>query len=237
MKTKKIDGIACFFIELMVARSPLSDHMNCLVLESDPMPDYYAKNNFPPNEKQVSDRHLFLPVRKTINCFQDVVFRKVNELNKKFNSHLSIYPGQITFQNEEHQCIRLNLKETDQLPQLIEEFEKLNIRFYSDKKVGAYQSLIYYKKHTVFENLEEGVYKDENNPNRYFFEISRQIEFDQFKKGIERIKNNCDYHLFDSFLVSLHFKNEINDFIGIYSKHCEKSRFKELKQEIIKQFN
>ena len=54
MKTKKIDGITCFFVELMVARSPLSDQMNRLILESDPMPDYYAKNIFPPNEKHTS---------------------------------------------------------------------------------------------------------------------------------------------------------------------------------------
>lgn len=237
MKNLNINGLTCFSVELQVARSPLSDSMDYLILESDPTPDYYSKGNFPPNEKHVGDRHLYLPVKKSINCFQDMVFRKVNELNKKFNSNLSIYPGQMSFQNEEHQCLRFNLNETDQLPLLINEFIKLGIQFYNDKHVKAYKCFIYYKKYTGFIYIEEGVYADDKNPNRYFFELSGQIEFDQFQKGIEKIKNNCDYHLFDSFLVFLYFNDQVKDFIGIYSKHCDKSRFGELKQELKKQFN
>ncbi|OYT12853.1 MAG: hypothetical protein B6I19_08175 [Bacteroidetes bacterium 4572_114] len=110
-------------------------------------------------------------------------------------------------------------------------------RFYPDKKVDAYTSFIFFKKYTSFINIEKGVYQDESNQHRFFFEIPKQIEFNQFKKGMEQIKNNCDYHLFDSFLVFLFYKNKIKDFIGIYSQHCDKSRFGELKQEIKKHFD
>ncbi len=233
---KQIDGLTCFSVDLMVGRAPLSDSVNTLVLESDPTPDYYAKGNFPPNEKHVSDRHLYLPVKKTINCFQDVVYRKACQLVEKLDSGLSIYPGQMTFQNEEHQCIRINISKIELLSTLIEEFSNLGIRFYSDKHVVTYSSFIYYKKYTDFDIIEEGVYKDKKNKYRYFFEISKQIEYDEFKKGIEQIKNNCDYHLFDSFLVFLFYKNKIRDFIGIYSQHCDESRFSELKKEINKIF-
>jgi len=231
-----IDGLTCFTVELTVARSPLSDNMGCLILESDPTPDYYAKGNFPPNENRVSDRHLLLPVKKSINCFQDVIYRKASLLAEKHGSNLSIYPGQMMFQNEERQCIRLNLNLTSQLPDLIKEFTDLGINFYPDKKVKEYSSLITYKKYTSFLNIEEGVYKDENNPNRYFFEISNPVEFEQFKNGIERIKNNCDYHLFDAFLVFLFYKDKVRDFIGLYSEHCDMNRFSELRQQIKKIF-
>jgi len=236
MKTKKIDGLTCFSVDLLVARSPLSSNNGYLILESDPTPDYYAKGNFPPNEKRVSDRHLYLPVKKGINCFQDVVYRKACQLSESMGSELTIYPGQMTFQNEEHQCIRMNLNNEDQLPILIDEFTNLGIQFYNDKHVIAYSSFIYYKKYTDFVLIEEGVYQDKNNAHRYFFEIPNQIEFEMFKKGIEQIKNNCDYHLFDSFLVFLFYKNSIVDFIGVYSQHCEVSRFGELKKEINKIF-
>ncbi len=236
MKTQEIDGLTCFSVELLVARSHLSGNNGYLILESDPTPDYYAKGNFPPNKKHVSDRHLYLPVKKSINCFQDVVYRKAYQLAEKLGSGLSIYPGQMTFQNEEHQCIRLNLNKAGQLPILIEEFTKLGIQFYKDKHVIVYSSFIYYKKYTAFVNIEEGVYQDKNNPQRYFFEIAKQVEFETFKEGIEKIKNNCDYHLFDSFLVFLFYKDSIRDFVGIYSSHCDKSRFGEFEQEMKKQF-
>ena len=237
MKTLDMDGLTCFSVELTVARSPLSDNMDFLILESDPTPDYYAKGNFPPNEKHVSDRHLYLPIKKSINCFQDVIYRKANQFTEKLGSALSIYPGQMTFQNAEHQCLRLNINTTEQLPSLIKEFTDLGLQFYSNKQVEAYKCFIYYKKYTAFVNIEDGVYQDKNNAYRYFFEIPHQIDFEAFKKGIEQIKNNCDYHLFDSFLVMLYYKDHIKDFIGVYSKHCDKSRFGELKQQIRKQFD
>jgi hypothetical protein len=80
--------------------------------------------------------------------------------------------------------------------------------------------------------MEEGVYNDTNNKNRYFFEIPKHIEHDELKKGITQIKNNCDYHLFDSFIVTLFYKNGVRDFIGIYSLHCDETRFGELKKQI-----
>ncbi len=236
MKTLNIDGLTCFQVELTVARSPISDNIDFLILESDPTPDYYAKGNFPPNENHVSDRHLYLPVKRSINCFQDVIYRKASLLAKELGSGLSIYPGQMTFQNEEHQCIRLNMETTDQLPVLIKEFNNLGVQFYSDKTVKPYTSFIYYKKYTAFEYIEDGVYQDENNQYRYFFEIPKQTEFNEFKNNIDKIKANCDYHLFDSFLVFLFYKDQIKDFIGIYSNHCDKNRFGELKQEINKYF-
>jgi len=237
MKTVNIDGLTCFSVELEVARSPLSDSMNYLILESDPTPGYYAKGDFPPNVKHVSDRHLYLPIKKSVNCFQDVIYRKANQFTKKLGSALSIYPGQMTFQNEDHQCLRLNLNTAEQLPVLIKEFTDLGLQFYLNKQVKTYNCNIYYKKYTSFINIEDGVYRDENNVHRYFFEIHHQVEFEVFKNGIEQIKNNCDYHLFDSYLVMLYYKDHIKDFIGIYSKHCDETRFGELKQEIKKQFD
>jgi hypothetical protein len=232
MKTQEIDGLACYLVELFVARSPLSGNMGSLILESDPTPDYYAKGNFPPNKEHVNDRHLYLPVKKNVNCFQDVVYRKACQLTERMESILSIYPGQMTFQNKEHQCIRINICSDIHMSELIEEFNNLGISFYSDKHVLTYSSLIYYKKYTSFNFMEEGVYNDTNNKNRYFFEIPKHIEHDELKNGITQIKNNCDYHLFDSFIVTLFYKNGVRDFIGIYSLHCDETRFGELKKQI-----
>lgn len=231
MKENELAGLTCYSSKSIVARSAMSDKLNCLLLESDPTPGYYAKNNFPVN-KHVHDWHFYLPVKKQIVCFQDFILRHASIFRTQFNSDLRIYPGQMTLQNESHACIRINTKNINELPLLIEEFKKLGIQFMANKKIAEYESLIYFKKYTEFKKIEKSVYQDKNDNNRFFFEVPVLINFDEFLEGMVQIKNNCNYHLFDSFLSSIYIKNSTQDFIGIYSQHCDKSRFGELEKEI-----
>jgi len=231
MKDLKLDGYACYTFKVNIARSPISDEHKHLILESDSNPDYYSKGHFPPS-KQQSDRHLYIPIKNRINCFQDIIMRNTAILHEKFNLTLNVFPGQITLHNENYQAVRINAKDTKQISLLIKELEKLGLIFMADKKTKEYESLIYYKKYTEFVKVEDDVYVDSLVPDRYFFSIPNHIEFNTFLDGMKNIKNSCNFHLFDSFLVYLIEKNNTHDFIGIYSKHCDKNRFGELKEHI-----
>ena len=237
MKKNKIEGFTCFEFDANVSRSPLSESHGRLVLESSSSPDYYARNNFPPNEKHSTDRrHLYLLVKAQVICFQDLVLRQADHLRRKQNLTIKVFPGQIRFHKNLYQCIRINMKDLKELPLLIAELESNGIKFLGDKKTADDKAHVVYKKYIEFEELEEGVFQDANNENRYFFKAPHWIEFDKFTKGMEQIKLSCDFNLFDSFF-SYHFiKEEVVHFIGIYSKHCEKSKFHELKEEISKRF-
>ncbi len=236
MKTAELNGLTCYNFKKEVAHSPLSSELKCLILESDPTPDYYALNNFPPNKRD-SEMHLFLPIKKSLNCFQDIVLRKTCCLNETFATDLHVTPGQLIFRNENHQCIRVRASETKHLKAVKDELEKIGIEFMSDTKINQYETTIFYKKYTEFVKIEENVYQDKANANRYFFPISNHIELNEFLEGIKTIKNNCDYHRFDSFLSFIFIKEKVQDFIGIYSEHCDKTRFGELKEQIKKIFN
>ena len=236
MKDADFSGIACYNLKRSVASSPMSNKLKCFILESDPTPNYYAKNNFPEN-KHSHSWNLYFLVKKPAFCFQDIVLRNAATINEKLNSNFKISPGQMTISNKTHACIRIRSHNIEQLPQLVNEFKKLDIRLFSKKEVAEYQSIIYYKKYTEFIKIGDGIYKNRNDENHYFFEVPRLINFDEFLKGMERIKNNCSYHLFDSFLTSIFLKDNTQDFIGIYSEHCDKSRFDELAKEIKKVFH
>jgi hypothetical protein len=236
MKNIELQGLTCFKIERMVDRSPLSETMKCLVLESDPNPVYYGLQNFPPNKEHVGDKHLYLLVKNKINCFQDVILRNAGKIREKFDFKMHIYPGSMTFQNKTYQCIRLDTTYIEQLPILINELKKLDLLLVKDNKVKAYKSLIYFKKFIEYAKVEDGVYQDKDNKNRYFFRIQKHLEFEDFIKGMKQIKNNCNFHLFDSFLTDMFYRNDVLDFIGIYSEHCDESRFGELKQQIAELF-
>lgn len=236
MKTINFEGLTCFTFKSTVEYSSLSKDAHCVILESSSNPDYYAKQHFPPNKSSYK-RHLFIPVKKSVTCFQDSVIRAVVRLRENVNHHLHIYPGQITFENKVHQCIHMRLDDLDLLDLLIVELKKIDIEFYSSKRVKSYDSTMIFKKHTRFLELMDSVYQDADNENRFFFKIPNHIEFDKFEKGMEQIKINCNFHLFDSFLSHFFVNDTVEDFIGIYSKHCDKNRFVELKENIKKVFS
>jgi hypothetical protein len=236
MKEVELEGFTCFTFDVKVSRSPLSDSIKRLVLESSPFPDYYARNSFPPNKNHFTDRHLYLLVKDPLICYQDLVLRNAYLLRQKKNLSIKAFPGQISFNKQHYQCIRINIKDIKELPLVISELESSGIDFLKDKKVADDHSHMVYKKYVEFEKMEEGVFRDHHNENRYFFSVPNMLDFEQFTAAIDQIKRSCDYNLFDSFLSSLFLKEKVIDLIGIYSNHCDQSRFKDLKLEISKRF-
>ncbi|MEN8203913.1 MAG: hypothetical protein ABFS28_15040 [Bacteroidota bacterium] len=236
MKNNELEGFTCFTFDVGVSPSQYSGEFDRLILDSSVSPDYYAKNNFPPNQKHLTDRHLYLLAKNQVICFQDIVH--INAFRLRQEQHMSIraFPGQIRFHKRIYQCIRINVNDRNELPQLISALESDGIQFLKDKKVEEDQAHVVYKKYIEYEKLDDGVFRDARNKNRFFFSIPHRIEFDQFTAAMEQIKLQCDFKLFDSFLSYLFVKEEVRDFIGIYSKHCDKSRFRELKEEIRKKF-
>ncbi len=236
MKNIDLYGLTCFKVKLAVDSIKDEERLKYLVLESDPNPDYYARHNFPPNDEHQHHRHFYLLVKNQINCFQDVILRNTAAIRGLFNDALSIYPGYLTFHNELFKCVRIDTGDIGHLPVLITKLKSLGLKFVKDRKVNPYNSLIHYKKYVEYQKMEEDVYQDKSDPYRFFFRVHKHLEFDEFIEGMQQIKFNCKFHLFDSFLTDMFIRNEMIDFIGLYSKHCDKARFGELKQELTKQF-
>ncbi|MBN2668702.1 MAG: hypothetical protein JXR60_05670 [Bacteroidales bacterium] len=225
------DGIACYNVELDLGKSPLSDVYGRLILETNSQPDYYARANFPPNKHQ-SNWRLFLIVNNHVDCFQDIVLRKSAELRDVFGEKVEIMPGQITINKETNLCIRINTEDTSIIPKVIDELKKVNISFLPNKKRDNVTARVFFKRYTQFVEIEDGVYRDSVIHGRYFFKIDKLNDWEEFQAGIVKIKNSCNFHLFDSFLTFMFHQGKGHDFIGIYSDHCDENRFPELKKFI-----
>lgn len=236
MKEIAFEGLTCFTVRLNIEKSKFSGDFKELLLASNPNPGYYSKQNFPPNQKKQSDHHLYLVVKNKINCFQDIILRHTRELNAKFNYNLHLSPGQMTVLNTEYQCIRINTRNINHLREIIDYLKNLGLEFLNDRKISPSDSIIYYKRYIEFVELSEGVYQDNNVPGRFYFSVPRTIDFDLFEEKMKKIKNNCNFHLFDSFLTHFFFKDTIQDFVGIHSEHCDKDRFEEFEKQLVNLF-
>jgi len=232
MVEKKHIGVACYNVNVKLGRSELSEQTGLLILETNHQPDYYSRANFPPNKHQNNWR-LFMLVKQHIDCFQDVVLKKAYQINKELGTKIEIMPGFINYNNKKYQSIRINLNDTSVLETVISKLESIGIVFLSDKKTKEYETTVFFKRYTELIEIQESVFKDSSIPGHFFFPINKNIEFDTFEKGIVKIKNNCNFHLFDSFLSFMFIEGgQGQDFIGIYSEHCDEKRFGELKKFI-----
>ncbi len=236
MEEIKHSGIGCYNVNVKLGRSELSDKTGLLILETNHQPDYYSRAHFPPNKHQSSWR-LFLIIKKHIDCFQDIVLKKAYQINKALGTEMEIMPGFMEVNHKKHQSIRINLSNKGLLDTVIKELESIDIEFVTNSKVKDYETTVYFKRYTELIEIQKGVFKDSRIPGHFFFPIDTIIEFDEFEKGIERIKNGCDFHMFDSFLSFMFTEGgKGQDFVGIYSDHCDESRFGELQKNIIETF-
>lgn len=234
MNNKQFEGLTCITQELEVASLSFKE-FHFLILESDYLPGYYSKGDFPPNKNNYRKHHIYLPIKKSANCFQDLVFRISEKIKTKNSTELHVSPGQMTYQNQDYQCIKIQANESEQMKPLLFELQKAGIEFFPAKNVKPYQSTIYTKSYVRFIQLFDGIYQDKDCQGNYFIQMQNSLDYHLFKEMILDIKNSCKFHLFDSFLANLIIHDGVKDYAGIYSEHCDKNRLNQFKAEMEKE--
>lgn len=232
MKKIAFSELTCITRNYKLNHLEFDEKFEYLILNSGEAKGYYSRGNFLHEQKKSEDFHLFLVVKKAPSCFQDIVIRESIKLSKGLKYDLHLNPGQISFENKPAQIIRFRAIELEYLHTIVENLNKQGIEFIKDKKVETFDTVAFYKKYIEFKEISEGVYQDSEVDARFFLKVPGLLSFGEFEQIILKIKNKFKYHLFESFLAQLYFKNSMKDFIGIYSKNCDINNFGELKKEI-----
>ncbi len=230
MKNNNIEGYVCFAERLDLALSPFSTKNEVLILESDPEPGYFSKNGFPENLEHASDHHLYIITKHPITCFQDWVIQHSFKVRNKLNINLHISPGQLNFLNKQHNCIRIRTQEVSSIKPFLNDLKQLDVDFVKHTKhIQPYNSIVHFKKHAEMTLISEGVYADVNDKNRHFIKLPVNLDFDEFESVVEQIKNNCGFNMFNAAYAMLARRDEMMNFIAVYSKHCDEKRLPEFK--------
>ncbi len=232
MEHNHIEGYACFAERLDIAVSPFSKKNGILILESDPEPGYFSKNGFPENLAHASDHHLYILTKHPVTCFQDWVIQHSFRVRNKLKINLHISPGQMSFLNVQHNCIRMRTQEISSIKPFLDDLKKLNIKFVGHTNMQPIKSIVHFKKHIEIKPISQGIFSDIFDKNRHFVEIPQHIELnelEEFEKIIEKIKNNCQFNMFNAALVSIARRDRVINMIAIYSKHCDESKLPEFK--------
>ena len=85
----------------------------------------------------------------------------------------------------------------------------------------------------TFTHFAEAVYTGDKE-NHYYIKVHKKQKWAEFEKLILSIKGSKEFGTFDAAQTSLYVKNEIIEFVRIYTKSFKKDDFLKLKDEILK---
>lgn len=184
---------------------------NTFVLENlGSFPGYYD-TNFTSQEKPDT---FFLVTSKEYSA--EAVFRMTHEIKKKTGIKFDGSPASINMDNKVYFAIRVKF---------IEGFESIAElqKYYADHGVVYARSrklegvaVIQIQKIYKITQLKDDIYKDEVC-DMYYLKIDRLLNWEDFKKITNQVRNNLSVSAFDAALAVI-YGFEVHDMIRIYSK-------------------
>jgi len=198
---------------------------NTFVLENEEaFPGYHGKN-LPGDTKPV---FVFLMTKKKYST--EKLLRVNQKIRKYFKHPFDAVPGDICINNENLPCIRIrDLDNYDLVEDLQKCFYSEGLQFLKKKSVKA-EGVITLKKLFCMEVIEGGYFKDSDDDSTFYFQIDKQLSYQEFSSIIKNIKNNIDTEKtnFDAALAAIYTK-EVLDVVRIYSKGADLKFLKEIK--------
>ncbi|MFW5821592.1 MAG: hypothetical protein ACOCWA_09890 [Bacteroidota bacterium] len=195
---------------------------NTFVVENDePYPGYHGEN-LPGGTKPFS---IFFMTRRKHST--ENILRLNQKIKKYFNKPFDAVPGVICFNNETLPCIRVRGMDTYEY---IEELQKCffseGVKFLKPRNIRQ-QAVITLKKLFDIQQIDDDIFKDNDESSTYYIRIHRQLSFEQFRKLTINVRNNIDREKanFDAGLAAIYTK-DVMDAIRIYAKDIDSEKLK-----------
>lgn len=198
--------------------------------DTNPFPGYYSET---PGDELNKPKYAFAVIKQGEGCYEDLVLRAFYKIQKMLNYKFDANYGRITLHNKTQPCIRFKINDFLKVPELISLFIKEGIVFKNSEKISPYDSNIKIRKFMTFTNYAKDIYTGDKK-NHYYIKVNKKQKWNNFAKLILSIKGSKEFGTFDAAQTSLYIKNEIIEFVRIYTKSFQKDDFLKLKDEILK---
>jgi len=205
---------------------------NSLVLENKGAFPGYFGNNLPDPK---SPRSLFIITDKKYD--ETFLARSLREIAAAMQHKCKGTFGELIVKGEKYYCIRI--KNLDCFPDI------LNIQMAISKKGIGFSRfqlidekvLIRIHKSFLISRIDEGIYQDLAEANRYYFAIPTTMDWEKFKKITLSVKSNIDNNLFDAALGYFWRFEGISDIIRIYDEKKDLERIKTIRDKYLSEIN
>lgn len=212
-----------------------SDHPHGeLLLESlNPYPGFYEEYFVPTTDREQKPKSVFMVIKNFDVCHEDDFIRMTMHIKRdhliKFDAALS----SIVLYNEPATAIRVNMQDYSQLPELINHYKQVDVKFQPLKTVRPYQSLIKIRRFFDLEVMADGVYKDADKDFTYYIRVPLYMTWEEFEKATIAIRNNFDYKTYDAAQAAIYDNSGIVELVRIYDLKTDLSKLQSLQRKYI----
>lgn len=151
----------------------------------------------------------------------ETITRATQNIRKNFKYPFDAVTGNITIYGVTTQVIRVrHLQHYNHISTLQRLFLDEGITF--KKKTRKFENemaMIKLRKFFWLEPVGDGIYIDKAEPHHTYFSISRQIDWESFKKLTEQVKYDPNYFYFDGAIAFIYEQSEIKDLVRIYREN------------------
>jgi hypothetical protein len=205
-----------------------------LLLESlDPFPGFYEEYYVPTTASEKKPKSVFIVIKNLDVNHEDDFIRMTMHIKRDHHVKFDAAVSTILLFNEPVSAIRVHMDDYSQLPELIEFYKNVGLKFQSDRTVKPFQSLIKIRRYFDFEVMAKGIYKDMDKQDNYFIEVPSYLDWDEFEKATISIRNNFDYKTFDAAQAAIYNKQGIVELVRIYDLKANLSKLQSLQQKYI----
>lgn len=197
----------------------------------DPFPGYYHDTHMIDDASK--PKYAFVILKQNSGCYEDFILRAFYKIKNKTDYDFDASYGRISIQNKAKPCIRLKVSDYNKVTELISLFKEEGVIFEKTTKISSYQSNIKIRKFMTFTTYADDIYTGDKK-NHYYIKIPTKQKWNDFAKTILSIKGSKEFGTFDAAQTSLYAKDEIIEFIRIYTTTFHKEDFIKLKDEILK---
>ncbi len=194
---------------------------NTFVLETiEPYPGYHGEVS-----GDIKPNLIFLVTDEEYST--EHIIRCSSRIHKFTNIDMDATKASLKIFNDTYNSIRLRgLLTYDHIKQLQESYITDGFKFMKTRTIQA-PALVQLRKPYLLEEIEEGIFKDLDEPMMWYFEIPHRMDWNLLKMMTDSIKNNVEDNNFDAAFGWV-FVNGVTDFIRIYAKNLNLSRIKDL---------
>ncbi len=202
-----------------------------MILESHlPFPGYYHAN---PGGLQQAPRSLFFVTKEKYD--EEFIIRKSIAVSEKTGISFDGAPGRVKVYNIPAYCIRVKgLESYQDVPQLVSSLKSAGFEFQKFTKVSNYDSVIRIQKFFELYEISQGVYSDARQTGWYYFEIPKQLTWEEFAKMTVEIKHNIDDPIFDAAIGTMYRYHRIVDMIRVYDSRCNEAKLENIHRYYLK---
>ncbi len=202
---------------------------NTLILEEiEPFPGYHGAN-LPSGYNPTA---VYLVLRKKISTVR--IMRITQNIHKYFKHAFDGTSAQVSINNDLFHCIRVrNLESYGIIPEIQTCYMHEGLKFMKKRKIQG-EGVIEIKKHFELEKLEDGIFKDLEDPLMYYLQISAHLNWQLFHEITTSIKHNLDNLSFDAAVGAIYMK-EITEVVRIFAREMGLEDLQEIRQHYIEE--